>query len=144
MRGRNNNADRAGLNDNALKAEMITEMAIVMANCWYKRPVIPGINAVGTNTAARIRAMAMTGPETSSMALNAASCGDMPCSIWCSTASTTTIASSTTRPIANTSPKSERVLMEKPKNGNTTNVPISETGTARSGISVARQPCRKM
>ena len=34
--------------------------------------------------------------------------------------------------------------MEKPNNGKNMNVPTSETGTASSGISVARQPCRKM
>ena len=33
--------------------------------------------------------------------------------------------------------------MEKPRSGKTANVPISETGTAASGISVARHPCRK-
>ena len=64
--------------------------------------------------------------------------------MWCSTASTTTIASSTTNPIANTIPNSDSVLMEKPSIGKTTKVPISETGTASRGISVARQPCRKM
>ena len=61
--------------------------------------------------------MAMTGPETSSIALMVASCGDMPCSMWCSTASTTTMASSTTSPMASTSPNSDRVLMEKPSIG---------------------------
>ena len=64
--------------------------------------------------------------------------------MWRSTASTTTMASSTTRPIASTRPNSDSVLMEKPNSGKKTNVPISETGTASSGISVARQPCRKM
>ena len=54
------------------------------------------------------------------------------------------MASSTTKPIASTNPKSDSVLMEKPSRGNTANVPISETGTANSGISAARQPCRKM
>ena len=34
--------------------------------------------------------------------------------------------------------------MEKPKSGKNAKVPMSETGTASSGISVARQPCRKM
>ena len=63
--------------------------------------------------------------------------------MWCSTASTTTIASSTTRPIASTRPKSDSVLIEKPSSGKSANVPTSETGTASSGISVARQPCRK-
>ena len=88
--------------------------------------------------------MAMTGPETSSMAFRVASLGDIPCSMWCSTASTTTMASSTTSPMASTSPKSESVLMENPRRGKNTKVPTSETGTARSGMSVARQPCRKM
>ena len=73
------------------------------------------------------------------MALNAASRGDRPCSMWCSTASTTTIASSTTSPIASTRPKSDSVLMEKPSSGKITNVPTSDTGTARTGISVARE-----
>src|SRR5262249_62377809 len=50
------------------------------------------------------------------------------------------MASSTTRPIANTKPKRESVLMEKPKSGKKTNVPTRETGTANSGIRVARPP----
>ena len=36
------------------------------------------------------------------------------------------------------------MLIENPNNGNKTNVPTNETGTAHSGISVARQPCKKM
>ena len=43
----------AGVNDNAINAEIITEMAMVIANCWYKRPTIPGIKPTGTNTAAK-------------------------------------------------------------------------------------------
>ena len=39
----------------------------------------------------------------------------MPSSMWCSTASTTTIASSTTRPMASTRPNSDSVLIEKPE-----------------------------
>jgi hypothetical protein len=37
---------------------------MVTANCWYIRPVMPGMNAVGMNTTAMIRAMATTGPDT--------------------------------------------------------------------------------
>src|SRR5262249_1303029 len=105
-------ADSAGLSVKALKAENRTDTAIVTANCLYNCPVMPGTNAVGINTAARISAIAITGPETSSMALMVASCGVIPCSMLCSTASTTTIASSTTSPIANTSPESDSVLTE--------------------------------
>ena len=104
--------------------------------------MIPVMKPAGTKTAARISAMPITGAETSSIALIVASRGESPCSMPTSTASTTTIASSTTRPIASTSPSSESVLIEKPSIGKKMKAPISETGTAISGISVARQPCR--
>jgi len=52
------------------------------------------------------------------------------------------IASSTTSPIASTNANSDSVLIENPSNGNTAKVPISETGTAITGIKVARQFCR--
>jgi hypothetical protein len=48
------------------------------------------------------------------------------------------------QPMASTKPNSDRVLIEKPSRGKTMKVPISETGTASSGMRVARQPCRKM
>src|SRR5439155_2540398 len=127
----------------ALNADKMTEIAIVKANCWYKRPVIPGRNAVGMKTAESTSAIPITGADTSRIACSVASRGDIPSSMWRSTASTTTIASSTTRPIASTSPKSESVLIENPKSGNKTNVPTNDTGTAHSGIRVARQPCKK-
>ncbi len=34
------------------------------------------------------------------------------------------------------------MLIEKPSIGKTMNVPMSETGTASRGMSVARHPCR--
>ena len=98
----------------------------------------------GTNTAARMSAIATTGPDTSSIALSVAALGSMPCSMWCITASTTTIASSTTMPIASTSPSSDSTLIEKPSSGKKMKAPTRETGTVSSGISVARQFCRKM
>ncbi len=36
------------------------------------------------------------------------------------------------------------MLMEKPSNGKIAKVPMTATGTVSSGISVARQFCRKM
>ena len=132
----------AGESDRALKAEMITETAIVMANCIFIRPWMPPMKATGMNTADSTSAMPMTGCVTSSIAFNVASRGERPCSMWCSTASTTTIASSTTSPIARTRPKRESVLIENPSDGKNMNVPTSETGTASSGMSVARHPWR--
>ena len=122
---------------------MRTAIAIVTANCWLSRPWIPPMSAIGMKTAERTRAIPTTGPETSDMALSVASRGESPSSIWCSTASTTTIASSTTSPMARTSANRERVLMEKPRKGKNAKVPTSETGTAMSGMSVARQFWRK-
>ena len=74
-----------------------------------------------------------------------ASAGDISgCSAsMCSTASTTTIASSTTMPIASTSANSEIVLAEKPSASITAKLPTSATGTATIGTSVARSRPRK-
>ena len=88
--------------------------------------------------------MPMTGPDTSFMAWIVAACGLSPCSMWCITASTTTMASSTTMPMASTRPNIESVLTEKPSIGKKMKVPMSETGTVRSGMIVARTFCRKM
>ena len=63
--------------------------------------------------------------------------------MWRSTFSTTTMASSTTMPIASTRPKSDSVLSEKPEISMTAKVPTSETGTATSGMIDARHVCRK-
>ena len=142
VRGRSHIAASAGDRVSALKAEISIAMAMVKANCLFRLPWMPPMNATGMNTAARISAMLTTGPETSSIALSVASRGAMPRSMWCSTASTTTMASSTTSPIASTRPNSVSVFSEKPSAGKTMNVPISDTGTAITGISVARQFCR--
>jgi len=132
------------VSERALNAEMSTEMAIVSANCWYMRPVSPWMNATGMKTAERISAMPMTGPETSFIACTVASFGLFPCSMWCATASTTTIASSTTMPIARTRPNIDSVLSEKPRSGKKANVPMRETGTVMSGMIVIRTFWRKM
>ena len=57
--------------------------------------------------------------------------------------SMTTIASSTTSPVASVRPKSVSVLIENPNAAISANVPISETGIVIAGISVVRQFCKK-
>ncbi len=104
----------------------------------------PPRKATGTNTAASTIAIAITGPPTSAIAALVASMGvTPPWSRRCCTASTTTIASSTTMPMASTSPKRVSVLMEKPSAEKAAKVPMREIGTTTIGISVARQLCRK-
>jgi len=136
-------AASAGLSVRELIAENTVETEMVTAN-WRKNwPVMPDTNVQGTNTAHKTRATATTGPVTSSIALRAASRGVRPCSSQRSTFSTTTIASSTTIPMASTNPNSERLFSEKSRAAMTANVPMMATGTAISGINVARQFCRK-
>ena len=57
--------------------------------------------------------------------------------------SMTTIASSTTRPVASVMPNSVSVLIEKPNSLTNAKVPMSETGIVMAGMSVVRQFCRK-
>ena len=116
---------------------------MVKANCLYKIPVIPPIKATGINTADNTKAIPITGPCTFSMAFIAASFGDKPLYFNSySTASTTTIASSTTRPMASTMANRVNVLIEKSNNTNAPNVPSKDTGTAIIGINVDRQDCK--
>ena len=121
---------------------MIVEEAIVRAN-WRKNcPVMPLMNAQGMNTALRTRPTAITGAESWLIALMVASRGASPCSMWCSTASTTTMALSTTMPIASTRPKSVRLLRLKRMTAITPKVPMMATGTANRGMTAERQFCR--
>ena len=57
--------------------------------------------------------------------------------------STTTIASSTSEPITRMRPNIVSTFSVKPMGWRTANVPRSEMGIARDGMSVARQSCRK-
>ena len=56
--------------------------------------------------------------------------------------SSTTMASSTTMPIASTRPNSVRLFSVNPIAAMTANVPISDTGTSIIGRIMARQSCR--
>ena len=139
-----NSRAMAGLNVSEFSAEKVNENTIVMANWLYIRPVSPGMNATGTNTAASTSVMVTIGVVISAIAAIAAGSGLKPRWRNFSTFSTTMIASSTTSPIARTSPQSVRLLIEKPNAAIAAKVATSETGMASIGISVARNPWRKM
>src|ERR1051326_4218915 len=125
-------------------SEIETEKAIVSANWRNRIPVVPGKNATGTNTATRTNEVATTALATSLMATRAASWASCkPSLMWRSTFSMTTIASSTTRPVASVIPNSVSVLMEKPSNFTKAKVPISETGMVTAGLLVVRTSCVK-
>ncbi len=106
-------------------------------------PVEPPKNAIGTNTAESTKAIPTSAPVIWVIDLRVASSGERSSSLISrSTFSTTTIASSTSRPMASTIPNMVRVLMEKPNAAITPKVPSSTTGTAMVGIRVARKFCR--
>ena len=74
-------AASAGLSVSELNAEITVDTAMVSANCRKNWPVMPVMNAHGTNTALSTRPTAITGPETCSIARIVASRGDRPCSM---------------------------------------------------------------
>src|SRR6266700_3729266 len=107
-------------------------------------PVVPGKNETGTKTAISTSDVAITALVTSPIARDVASCGS-ECSMemWRCTFSITTIASSTTSPVASVISNNVRELIEKPKIFVNANVPISDTGMVTAGMMVARQSRRK-
>src|SRR5258707_12059659 len=107
-------AHNAGDNVRALIADRNIETATVTANCLNSSPEMPGMNATGTNTESSTRVMAMIGAVISAIAFLVASAGvSSGCSsITRSTFSTTTMASSTTMPIASTMASNETELAE--------------------------------
>ena len=104
---------------------------------------MPRMKPAGMKTLESTSAMPTSAPPTSSIAAIAASCGVRPSSIFAWTASTTTIASSTTSPTARTRPRSESVLIVKPTIGKKRKVPIRDTGMVWIGTHVARKLSRK-
>ena len=109
-----------------------------IANSRNSRPTMPPIRRIGMNTAISDRLIDTTVKPTSRAPFSAASRGAIPPSIWRETFSSTTIASSTTNPVAIVSAISERLLRLNPQRYMTPNVPINDTGTATLGISAAR------
>src|SRR5271170_4211257 len=106
-------------------------------------PVVPGKNDTGTNTEISTSEVATTALETSAMAADVAECASVSPWLMCRcTFSMTTIASSTTSPVARVMPKSVSELMEKSKILMKAKVPIRETGIVTAGMTVARQSSR--
>ena len=88
--------------------------------------------------------VATTAPKTSPIASRAATRACIRL-VWMkrSMFSMTTIASSTTSPVARVMPKRVSVLIEKPRALAKAKVPISDTGMVTAGMTVLRSVCRK-
>ena len=98
----------------------------------------------GINTADITSVIAIIAPPISPIAFFVAfNGGSFSLCIFTWTASTTTIALSTTIPIASTKANKVSILIEKPSICIKKNVPINDTGTAIAGISVDRKSCKK-
>ena len=123
-------------------ALMSAVAAMTRANWRYIWPVMPGMKAAGRNTAISTRVMPMMGANSSRIASIEACFGAMPRSMLWLTPSTTTMASSTTMPIASTTDSSVRMLIENPIAAMAANAPMIVTGTVVAGTRVARQFCR--
>ena len=143
-------AQRAGQSTNAQTQDRPTAPARVMPN-WVKNvPDVPLMKVTGMKTAMKTSVHEITAIDTSLSASRVAcvawSLGVpfiCPVSSFAITASTTTIASSTTVPIASTNPKSVMILSENPANCTIANVPSRDTIIEIEGISVAFQFCKK-
>ena len=133
----------AGVRVSATMPLMITETTMVMANCLYSCPVVPGRKAAGTNTEAMTSTTATSELPISPIERMVASFGDR----WCcamlrSTFSQTTMASSTTMPMARIRPNKVSRLIEKPSASMPAKVLTSATTMATAQISVVRKDCR--
>ena len=119
--------------------EIVTAPASVNANSRNSDPVSPPCNPIGRYTATSVAVIAMTGPTSSRAPLIAASTRPMPSLMCRSTFSTTTIASSTTRPTESTTASSVRRFTLNPNTCIRNTAPISEIGIATIGISTERR-----
>ncbi len=95
------------------------------------------------NTAMSEKLIDSTVKPTSCALVSAACIGDMPCSMCRVAFSSTTMASSTTKPVATISAISDRLFRLKPARYMKPKVAMIDTGTAAAGISVARKRRRK-
>jgi hypothetical protein len=123
--------------------EIVTAPASVSANSRKSEPVSPPWNAIGAYTAASVIVIAMIGPTSSRAPLSAASSWLCPSARWRSTFSTTTIASSTTRPTESTIASRVNRFRVNPNTCIRNTAPISETGIATTGTSTERKLPRK-
>ncbi len=119
-------------------SEMRIAAERVIANSRKSRPTMPPIKRIGMNTAISEMLIENTVKPISRAPTSAASSGPRPASRWRVMFSSTTIASSTTKPVATVSAISERLSRLKRSRYITPRVPTSDTGTATAGTIVAR------
>ncbi|MPM88630.1 hypothetical protein SDC9_135734 [bioreactor metagenome] len=127
------------MNVKATKLDIITAPAITIENSRKSLPVTPCKKTIGKKTATSVTVVAITAKKISLDPSIAAFLGFIPLSILVYMFSITTMASSTTSPIASTRASKVRMLMEKPARYIIKKEPTSEIGMAMIGIKVVLQ-----
>ena len=107
-------AHSAGQSDSATSIEIATDAARTKPNSMNRRPISPSRNDSGMNTAIRVSEVAITAKVTWRVPSTLATSGLSPSSMRRWMFSSTTIASSTTMPIARISASRVSTLIEKP------------------------------
>ena len=97
-----------------MNSDTSTATATVRPNWKKKRPMIPLMKAIGTNTATIAKVVAITASPISSVPSSAAVRWSLPIARWRTMFSRTTIASSIRRPMHSDSAISVRKLSVKP------------------------------
>src|ERR1039458_5166410 len=127
--------------------ETTMEMAMAIerttANSRNRRPTTPLIIRMGMKTAMSETLIDRTVKPISSAPFRAACIGFMPCSRWRVMFSITTMASSTTNPVAMVSAISERLSRVYPIRYMAPNVAMMDTGTDTLGMNVDQALRRK-
>ncbi len=122
----------------ATKPEISTATASVKANSLNNTPVKPDKKPIGAYTAASVMVMPIIGATNWCELASAASMRPLPSRMCRATFSTTTIASSTTKPTDNTIASTVSKLSEKPMLNMAAIAPSSETGIVTNGTSAVR------
>ena len=133
-----------GVSVRATTPEKKMAAASWMANSRNRRPVLPVMKARGTKTAISVAVVAMTAKPISRAPSNEARRGGCPSSMRRCTFSISTMASSTTMPMASTMASSVSTLMEAPKKATTMKEARIDTGIATRATMLERQSRRKM
>ena len=130
-------AASAGTSDKATKEEIRTASANTKPNSRNNRPASDGRNEIGTKTEISTAVVAITAKNTWRVPSTADALRPSPsfCSLWAF--SSTTMASSTIRPVARTRASNVKRLIEKPANQMPPSTPISAIGMVVAGINVA-------
>ncbi len=105
-----------GVSEIAIKVEVVVTIVTIQPNSRNMIPAIPVSVVKGTNTAIKTRVVAITDIHTSLVAYMAASRGFSPRSTCLVIFSNTTMASSTTIPIATVSEQSEMIFNDESTN----------------------------